>query len=493
MSDFILDIKNITKQFPGTLALNDVSMQVKRGEIHAICGENGAGKSTLMNILAGNYLQDAGEIYFDGNLIKTGSPKAMQDIGIGIVYQEGSLIDSLNVAENIYADRQVTNRLGVIDRKETFRNAQRLLDILKLKISPRTSVGRLPQALKQMVEIAKAISLNPKVLILDEPTSAITENETRVLFDVIRDLKKNGLTIIYISHRLAEIFEIADRVSVLKDGSYICTKNISETNINDIIVNMVGREIGQVYSSQSVQDDTLLEVKNLTSQRFRDISFSVKKGEILTITGLSGAGRTELALAMFGADPKARGEILMEGKPVDFTSVSNSMAAGIGYMPEDRKDSGLFLGMSILDNIISGDLESVSRRGMIDKPKCREIANNYKEKLNIVAPDVKKTTLLLSGGNQQKVIIAKWLMVNPKLLIVDEPTRGVDVGAKMEIYQLLKDFVKDGRSILVISSDMAEVLSISNRIIIMAEGIITGELNRDEFDEKTILKCASGL
>ena len=489
----IFDIKNISKEFPGTLALDDVSFSIRRGEIHAICGENGAGKSTLMHILAGNLQQNSGTIFLEGKEINNINPKAMQDLGVGIVYQETSLIGSLNVADNIFPDRHVKSKLGFIDLKATNSKAKELLDLLKIDISPTALVSTLSPAIQQMVEIAKAISLVPKVLILDEPTSAITENETKILFNVLRDLKSRGLTVIYISHRIAEIFELADRVSVLKDGKYICTKDIDDTDTDQIVMYMVGRNIEKMQENPYRQDSVNVEFKSFSSTRFKNISFSVRYGEILTLTGLAGAGRTEFALAVFGADPYARGEIVIGDRSVPVRNVRDAMSAGIGYMPEDRKEQGLFLDMSIMDNIISGNLGSVTKKGAYQNKKALQISQDYKEKLGIVAPNVKKIARLLSGGNQQKVIIAKWLLDNPKLLIVDEPTRGVDVGAKAEIYGLLRDFVKDGRSVLVISSDMAEVLSISDRILIMSKGTISGELLKEDFSEEKILRYAAGL
>lgn len=493
-SETILDIQNISKQFPGTLALDDVSFKIKSGEVHAICGENGAGKSTLMHILAGNYPPDNGRIIFDGREIENIDQREIQDMGISIVYQERSLVSTLTVAENIFPDRQFKTKLGFIDRKKTNEKAKDILRTLKVNVRPDRMLSTLPPAVQQMIEIAKALSLESKVLILDEPTATITKTETEVLFDVIKDLKKKGLTVIYISHRLAEIFSIADRVSVLKDGRYICTKEVGETNVDEIVMNMVGRNLLNVEQESCRDKDRIMfSVENLNSEKFSNIHFQVKAGEILTLTGLSGAGRTEIALALFGADPKATGRVRLDGKEIKFRSVKEAMHAGIGYMPEDRKEQGLFLEMSIQENIVSANLELFSQNGVFNKKAAQKAAREYKKKLNIIARDVNKEVLLLSGGNQQKVVIAKWLLVNPKLLIVDEPTRGVDVGAKEEIYELLHAFVESGKSLLVISSDMTEVLSISDRIIILSEGEITGEMVRGEFSEEKILKYASGL
>lgn len=493
-NEIILDIQNISKQFPGTLALDDVSFQIKRGEVHAICGENGAGKSTLMHILARNYPSDSGKIIFDGNEIENIDQREIQEMGISIVYQERSLVSTLTVAENIFPDRQYKTKLGFIDKKKTYEKAKEVLQTLKVDVRPDRLLSTLSPAVQQMIEIAKALSLESKVLILDEPTATITKTETEVLFDVIKDLKKKGLTVIYISHRLAEIFSIADRVSVLKDGKYICTKEVKETSVDEIVMNMVGRNLLTIEKDSYCDNErTMLSVENLNSEKFKNINFQVKSGEILTLTGLSGAGRTEVALALFGADPKATGKVVLDGGEINFSNVKEVMRAGIGYMPEDRKEQGLFLEMSIQENIVSANLELFSQNGVFKTKEALKVAQEYKKKLNIIASDVNKEVVLLSGGNQQKVVIAKWLLVNPKLLIVDEPTRGVDVGAKEEIYELLHAFVETGKSLLVISSDMTEVLSISDRIIILSEGEISGEMVRGEFNEEKILRYASGL
>lgn len=493
LEEILFDIRNVSKQFPGTLALSGVSMTIKKGEIHAICGENGAGKSTLMNILAGNLQPSTGSVIFKGSEVSQISLKVMQKLGVSIVYQERSLVETLSVSDNVFAGRQKIGKFGMIDKKRTYEETKKLLDLLKVNVKPGQTVSELPYAIHQLIEIAKALSLKPEVLILDEPTAAITDSETEILFDVIRSLKQQGLTVIYISHRLAEVFELADRVTVLKDGKYICTKNIRDTNIDEIVMNMVGRAIEHIGLNVHRQEDILAEIRNLSSRKYRDISFNIRKGEILSLTGIIGAGRTELALGIFGADPDAKGDVYIEGQRIDNSQVKKAMEAGIGYLPEDRKEQGLFLEMSIMENIISGNLDAVSRKGIIDKRESSSITEQYKKRLNIVAPDVRKIAMELSGGNQQKLVIAKWLLVNPKLLIIDEPTRGVDVGAKSEIYQLLREFVKEGRSVLVISSDMKEVMSISDRILVMAEGRIAGELQRDEFEEERILRYAAGL
>ena len=494
MSDVvILDINNVSKSFPGTLALDHVSLQIYKGEIHAICGENGAGKSTLMNILVGNYQPDSGRVIYEGNEIKQFSQRQMQNLGISIVYQERSLIPTLNVALNIFPDRQVRNKFGMIDRKKTYAKATEIMNSLQVDISPKEVVANLSLAMQQMVEIAKAISVDAKVIIFDEPTAALTENETQILFREIRRLKESGITIIYISHRLAEIFTIADRVSVLKDGCYICTRNVTETNIDDIVMHMVGRNIETFARDSQCSEDVLFEVENLSSKKFKNISFKVKKGEICTLTGLTGAGRTELALAILGADRRAAGSVKLEGKQLSLFNIKKNISIGIGYLPEDRKEQGLFLEMSILSNIVAGALDFFSNLGIFNNYRATQSAMGFKDMLNIVAPSIKKEVMLLSGGNQQKVLIAKWLMVKPKLLIMDEPTRGVDIGAKSEIYQHIRSFVETGNSVLVISSDMSEVLSISDRIIVMSDGRISGEMERGEFSEELILKYAARL
>ncbi|MEK6480288.1 sugar ABC transporter ATP-binding protein [Catalinimonas sp. 4WD22] len=474
-------------------ALNEVSIDIRKGEVHALCGENGAGKSTLMNILSGNFKPDQGQILVAGHEVQINNQLDAQALGIAIVYQERSLVESLSVAENIFTTNKPTNRFGLISYHKLYRQTQELLDRLNLSdIRPQTQVGHLSAARQQMVEIAKALSQNPDILILDEPTASITETETRILFKIIRDLSAQGVAVIYISHRMAEIFEIADRVSVLKDGKYQGSRQVSETDVDEIIRMMVGRKLEKQEFLSDTRQEVVLEVKNLSSFRFRNVSFQLKKGEILALSGLVGAGRTEVARAIMGADPVRGGEILLEGKKVKIDHPKAATRLGIGYLPEERKSNGLFLDMSVEDNIISAYLPYAAERGFIRQARVKKTAEEYIQKLRIITPSTHQKVMNLSGGNQQKIVLAKWLLRQPKVFMVDEPTHGVDVGAKAEIYAILKDLTRQGVSILLISSELSEVLAISDRILVMWNGQLTAELSRDEATEEEIMHYASG-
>lgn len=498
-SEITLRIKGISKTFPGVRALNKVDLEIRKGEVHALVGENGAGKSTLMNILSGNYKLDEGEIFLNGQEVRIEDQKHAQALGISIVYQDRSLVDNLSIAENIFAGRQPLNRLGLIDTKKLNAMTNQFLKDLNLhNFNSKTLVGDLSPAMQQMVEIAKALSQNPKILILDEPTATITEAEIDVLFNIVRELSEKGVSVIYISHRLSEIFEIADCVSVLKDGDYQGTKEVKDTNVDDIIQMMVGRKLVKQEFNTFAREGVALEVKNLSGQRFRNMNFQLRRGEIVSLVGLAGAGRTETAMAIFGADPKTSGEVYVFGEKVDIKNPTDAIRHGIGYLPEDRKQQGLFLEMSIEANIISGNLKNAVRKNsiFINEKKITDTANLYKDKLRIATPSIKRNVINLSGGNQQKVIVAKWLMVNPKILIVDEPTRGIDVGSKEEIYAILKNLASAGTAILMISSELPEALALSDRIIVMWNGKMTGELSCRDLEpvtEEMIMKFASGL
>lgn len=495
--EILLHLEQISKTFPGVKALDHVSIDIKKGEVHALVGENGAGKSTLMNIISGNYKADEGSIFWKGKEVQIESQKGAQDLGISIVYQERSLIDGLNVAENIFAARQPVNRFRLIDTKKLTSMTEQFLETLNLgNISARTLVGELPPAKQQMVEIAKALSQNPQLLLLDEPTATITETEKELLFSLIKELTGKGVSIIYISHMLTEVFEVADRITVMRDGKCQGTANACDINIDEIIRMMVGRKLEKHEFETTVKDEVVLEVKSLSASRFKNINFSLRKGEILSLVGLAGAGRTEVAMAIFGADRSCTGEIYIEGKKVRVSSPLEAIKNGIGYLPEDRKLQGLFLEMSIEENVVSGNLKKIIRKHFIDKRKITAIAGEYKEKLHIAAPSIKGRVINLSGGNQQKVVIAKWLLVNPKILIVDEPTRGVDVGAKQEIYEILRKLASDGTAILMISSELPEAMLLSDRMLVMWNGEVTGELQCGKghaVKEEEIMRYASGL
>lgn len=494
MQKTVLEARGIVKTFPGVQALKGVHFDVREGEIHALCGENGAGKSTLMHILAGVQKQDSGSIYLDGEAVHINNKWHANELGISIVYQERSLVEGLNVAENIYAAKQPVSHLSIINWKALYSKTWALLEQLDIHIDPKTMVGELSPAIQQMIEIAKALATEPKVLILDEPTATITEREVGALFALLRKLKEKKIAIIYISHRLSEIFDIADRVTVFKDGEHVNTENVKNVDKEWLVNSMVGRSLTfDRVENEEALGDTILEVKSFQSKKFRDINFKLRKGEIISFAGLAGAGRTEVMRAIFGVDKKTSGEIWLEGKKIRIRSCKDAIRHGIGYMPEDRKADGLFLDMAVSKNIASACLEKVCNGPNVSRKKMEMTALYFKDKLSIVTPSVNQKVVNLSGGNQQKVVFAKWLLVNPKILIVDEPTLGVDVGAKAEIYSILRELAKNGTSIIVVSSDLMEVLSISDRVYVMYNGTITGELKGSEATEELIMKYASGI
>jgi len=474
---------------------------VRRGEVHALVGENGAGKSTLMHILAGVHVPDEGEIVFQGRQVHIADEHQAQQIGIGIVYQERSLFGLLSVAENIFAGGLPANRWGVIDRAQLADRTQAFLAQVGLNVDPTTPVDDLSPAQQQMVEIAKALALEARLLIFDEPTAALTGVETKALWRIITEVRQRGAGVVYISHRLHEIFEIADRVTVLRDGEHQGTMPVSETSLDDLVTRMVGREVPQPPHLQDAGTGRVrLEVRHLSSRRLTndsrtrlsDINISARAGEIVGLAGLAGAGRTELALAIFGAGPRDSGDILVDGRRVHVRSPREAIAAGIGYVPEDRRQAALFLDMSIADNIAAARLGYFGswwqRRAQLDA-----VAAGYRNRLKIAAPDVRTTVEQLSGGNQQKVVLSKWLLLNSKVLIVDEPTRGIDVGAKAEVHQLLRELARQGAAIIAISSDLPEVLAISDRIVVMREGRINGELTRRDASQEAIMRYAAGV
>ena len=490
---FALKLERINKSFPGVKALVDVDLSVQKGEILSICGENGAGKSTLMNIIAGNMLPESGLIYVNDTLVEIKTPQAAFDLGIAVVYQHQSLVESLSVAENIYANRPPVNKFGLIRFDELFNKTRELLTDLGLQnINPSTLVSRLSPPERQLVEIAKALSRNPSIFILDEPTASITERETRVLFDILLRLKQQTVSILYISHRLEEIFKISDRVTILKDGRSQGTFPVNKINKEQLIIKMLGREIKSLRSGSTALPDVLLEVDNLNGDKYKNISFRLQRGEILGMAGLIGAGRTEIARAIFGADKMKSGSVILNGRIISPLKHSDeAIRLGIAYVPEDRKTLGLFQEMSIQDNVIAGDLRNASSRFGFSQTKAKQIATESKEKLRIMAPDVRQKVFNLSGGNQQKVVLAKWLVTQPEVLIVDEPTHGIDVGAKYEIYEILKAMAADGKGILIISSDLPELMGLCDRILVIKQGTIAGELSRAEASEEKIMSLAA--
>lgn len=489
----LLEASGITKQFPGTLALDNVHLEIQPGEIHAVMGENGAGKSTMMKILSGVIAPDSGDIRFEGRPVAFTTPREALTLGIAIVHQELSLVPPLTVAENIFPGRLPTNALGFVRYSALFDQAQQVLDKLNVDVNPRAIVETLSIANQQLVEITKALSLNCKILILDEPTSALTDHEADRLLAFLRRLAADGVGIVYISHKLKEIFAIADRITVLRDGTYIGTTRTAETTPDQIIRMMVGRELGNMYPPKNVKaGTTLLEVRDVREPgETIGNSFSLYAGEILGFAGLIGSGRSELARIIFGAEPRASGEILLNGEPVKIDSPKDAIKLGLGYLPEDRKAAGLFLDMSIKLNVASTVIDQVSTGFFIVGGKERNLADRYVKQLHISTPHIEQEIRRLSGGNQQKTLVAKWLAIHPKILIVDEPTRGIDVGAKKEIHYLLRQLAESGVGIIMISSELSEILGMSDRILVMHEGAIVAEYAAAEATEEKIIRSAS--
>lgn len=476
----LVRLEGIDKRFPGVHALKSVSFALRAGEVHALMGENGAGKSTLMKILSGVYQPDGGRILVDGAEVALPTPKSAQDLGIGIIHQELALMRDLTVAQNIWIGREPRLSFGRIDEARQNADAAAIFGQMSLAIDPRQPVGALTIARQQMVEIAKALSYRSRVLIMDEPTAALTEAEIAELFAIIRKLRSEGVGIVYISHKMDEIKRISDRITIMRDGAHVGTVEAAETPMSRIISMMVGREIGEEVVSipDLSKAETALEVRGLTrGHELRDVSFTLKKGEILGFAGLMGAGRTETARAIFGAEPPQSGEILVHGKPVAIRRPADAVRAGIGYLSEDRKHYGLALGMDVRANIALASMARYADRlGRIDEPGLAAVARDYISALNIRTPHDRQEVRLLSGGNQQKVVIAKWLLRDCDILIFDEPTRGIDVGAKSEIYRLLADLAASGKAVIVISSELPEILRVSHRIAVMCEGRLTGIL-----------------
>lgn len=499
-NDSLLAMKAIGKSFGGVEVLKNVHFDVKPGEVHALCGENGAGKTTLMNLLAGVHHPDGGEITFGGKTFASfADAQAAQQAGISMVFQERSLFGPLTVAENIFAGRQPVKRWGCIDQRRLRADAARWLALVAPDIAPDAVVSDLSPAQQQMVEIAKALSLQAKVMVFDEPTAALTAAETGRLFEVIRNLRSQQVGVVYISHRLEEVFALADRVTVLKDGVWQGTMAVAETSADELIRRMVGRDVERAEAGEfNPSSPVLLEVTGLGdppcirsgSPLLRDVSFQVRAGEIVGLAGLAGAGRTETALSLFGVRPRGVGQVRVSGRVARIDSPSDAIAAGLGYVSEDRKESGLFLEMSIRRNISAATLSRFGGWFFRGRQEA-QVATEYQSRLRIICRDGEQDVGHLSGGNQQKVLLARWLLVNPHVLIVDEPTRGVDVGAKVEVHRLLRDFVRAGRAVLMISSDLPEVLTMSDRLYVMRAGQITGELNRKNMSEEAVMRLAA--
>lgn len=493
MSDNILELKHITKLYPGVVALNDVSLEVRRGEILALVGENGAGKSTLIKTCSGAITPTQGEIVINGKSFTGMTPQTSEQNGIGVIYQEFNLVGDLSVAENIFLGRAIRKGM-VIDLKAMERESKKILDSLNIKINPKTLVKTLSVGYQQMVEIAKAVSQNAKLLIMDEPSAPLTSAEVEAMFAIVDKLKAGGVSIIYISHRLDEIFRLADRITILRDGQYVTTLNTDETNKDELVKYMVGRQLTEVYPKRDeicVKDEVIFEAVNVSGNGDKNISFKIHRGEVLGLGGLVGAGRTEFAELMFGMRQKTAGKFIFKGKEISPKTPKDAIELGIGLVPEDRKKEGALLGMSIRCNINMPIYQRISKGTVINEKKEEEIAQTYRKEISIKTPTLDQLVKNLSGGNQQKVILAKWLAADSELLIFDEPTRGIDVGAKQEIYTLINHLVEQGKTVLMISSEMEELMGMADRILILAEGNMTGELNKSEFDQERIMQLAS--
>jgi ribose transport system ATP-binding protein len=491
--DYILRMVNIEKTFPGVKALDKVTLEVMKGEVHVLLGENGAGKSTLMKILTGIYQKDSGYIEFKGKKVDINNPKQAQVMGISIIYQEFNLIPHLSIAENVFLGREAMKK-GFIDHKKMIEDTKKILDSLGVDLDPETPVKELGVAQQQMVEIAKALSVDADIIVMDEPTAALTDKEIDELFKSIKKLKARGVSVIYISHRLKEIKQIGDRATVLRDGQYIGTVEIENTDLENIIQMMVGRQLKDKFPKIAAQrGDVALELRNVSRKGvLHDISLKAYRGEVLGIAGLMGAGRTELARVIFGADLIDSGEIYIDGEKVNIKTPHDAINKGIGFLTEDRKGQGLVLGLGVRENITLANLNKMTKKLFCNKQREKELSEEFVEQLNIKTPGTEQKVRFLSGGNQQKVVLAKWLCTQCNILIFDEPTRGIDVGAKVEIYKLMNQLVQGGKAVLMISSELPEILGMSDRILVMHEGRITGEFMREEATQEKIMKCATG-
>ncbi len=504
-ADYILEMKNITKEFPGVKALDNVNFKVKRGEIHCLVGENGAGKSTLMKILSGVYPYGSydGEIILNGEVQKFQSIQDSEKAGIAIIYQELALVPEMTVYENIYLGHEIKNGIN-IDWNETIQQSKKMLEKVRLNINPEMKVKYLGVGKMQLIEIAKAFSKDVKLLILDEPTAALNDDDAENLLNLLVELKKEGITSIMVSHKLKEVIQVADTVTVLRDGKTICSLDAHKDEVSEpvLIKHMVGREIADVFPKRKVKNigDIVFEVRNLNAfdqatskQILKDVNIYARKGEVVGIAGLMGAGRTELALSVFGNPKgyKVTGEIYVEGKLMNFKTPYDAIKAGVAYVTEDRKGEGLILIQDVKENTTLANLRAIARSGVIDENKEITVADEYRKTLNIKTPSIEQKVQNLSGGNQQKVSLAKWLFTMPKVLILDEPTRGIDVGAKFEIYNIINDLVSQGMCIIMISSELPEILGMSDRIYIMSQGKITGELPIEEANQDKIMEYAT--
>lgn len=490
-------MRGIVKSYPGVKALRGVDLVVQPGQVMGLVGENGAGKSTLLKVLAGAVLADEGTIDVDGETVSFRNPRDSQRAGIAVIYQELMLAEHLSIAENVYAGREPASRWGTVDFRTMRRNTAKLLAELGIKASPTDEVGRLNVARRQMVEIAKALSMDARLIVMDEPTSSLTEDEVETLLDLVRGLRARGVSVVYVSHRMREIFAVADAITVMRDGALIGVKQVDEVTPDQVVNMMVGRDLLDVYgvrSSPRPAGTPVLEVRNLQAgPRVQDVSFSVAAGEIVGMAGLIGAGRSETALAVFGEGRVTSGSVFMDGKAIQRRNAREAIAAGIAYVPEDRKQQGLFLGLPIRSNISSACLDDMCTNGVVSTRKDRALAHRMSKDLQVKAASSEVSVGTLSGGNQQKVVLARWLARRPRVLILDEPTRGVDIGAKAEIYRLIRTIAADGVAVLMISSELPEVLGLADRVLVMREGRLVGEFGYGEADEQQVMALATGV
>jgi ribose transport system ATP-binding protein len=494
-NNYILEMRNISKSFPGVKALDDVTLCCEKGEVHALVGENGAGKSTMMKILSGVYKPNKGQILIDGKEVNIENPHHAQELGISIIYQEFNLIPYLDVAENIFIGREPLKAGGIIDFEMMYKKSKDLLDQIGIDIDLKKWIVELPVAEQQIIEICKSIAFKAKIVVMDEPSSALSEEETERLFEIIRRLKAQGITVIYISHRLNEIFKIADKVTVIRDGKLVSNNPIKKINQNTLISHMVGRTLDILFPEKGKgSTGKLLEVKQLNRTGvIKDITFEVCKGEIVGLAGLIGSGRTEVARAIFGVDDIDKGEIILNNKRIRIRTPKDAVANGIGLVPEDRKRQGLILCLTVRNNIVLSVLDKIKKVWFTNTKREKEICKEQITKLSIKTPGMEYDVEHLSGGNQQKVVLSKWLAANPQLIIFDEPTRGIDVGAKAEIHRLMRQLANNGAGVLMISSELPEIIGMSDRVYVMCEGEITAEFKGRQLKEETIMKAAVGL
>lgn len=488
----LLEMKDITKEFPGVKALDGINLKVKSGEVHALLGENGAGKSTLIKVLGGIYLPDGGEIYIEGEKVEINSVQDAQAQGVAIIHQEIVLVKEMTVSENIFLGRE-PKKNGMVDFAKMEADTQKLLDDLRLNITPWDIVGSLTIAQQQMVEIAKAVSQQSKILVMDEPTSSISDNEVEILFAIVKELSSRGVGIIYISHKMAELYQICDSVTVLRDGKSVLTEDLNKASYNELIRAMVGREITNFYTrTYNEPGDVYLEVENLGNNLLSDnVSFNVRSGEIVGFAGLVGSGRSEIVETVFGLRPKTNGRVLIKGSEIKISSPTDAVKAGLALVPEERHKDGLYLNQSVKFNTTIQELRQFLTGGKYNRKVENEIASHYNEVMLTKTPTLNQIIEKLSGGNQQKVLIGRWLATKPDILILDEPTRGVDVGAKSEIYSIINDLAKEGIAIIIISSELPEIINMSDRIYVMRQGEISGMLSREEASQEKIMELAA--